>query len=196
DESGALLEEEVFLTELPSIVQRAIQAHSAGATLDEIDRSVNDGETSYVVQIERNGASRDFTVDGNGVLLRERVFIGELTPAVRLTIQKEAGNGTVGDIDRATEEGEVTFDAELTQAGRTRTLSVGTNGNLIDKQVFLAELPAPLQDAIRRQAGADCEIHQHTDDNKVSYDADAGNRTLSFDADGKLLWIAEDVKPA
>jgi hypothetical protein len=148
------------------------------------------------VEIDRNGVSRDFTVDANGVLLREQVFIGELPPAVRQTIQKEAGTATIGDIDRAVQDGEVTFDVELTQAGRTRSLSVGADGNLIDKQVFLAELPAPLQEAIRRQAGADCEIHQSFDDNQVTYDADAGNRNLTFDADGKLLSTEEDVKLA
>lgn len=196
DAGGALLDEEVFLAELPPTVQRAIQAHSAGATLDEIDRSVNDGEISYDVEIQRNGVSRDFTVDANGVLLREQVFIGELPPAVRQTIQKEAGTATVGDIDRAAEDGEVTFDVELTQAGRTRTLSVAADGKLIDKQVFLSELPAPLQEAIRQQAGADCETHQCFDDNHVTYDADAGNRTLTFDADAKLLSTEEDVKLA
>jgi uncharacterized membrane protein YkoI len=196
DASGALLDEEVFLPELPLAVQRTIQVHSAGATLHEIDRSVNDGRISYDVEIERNGVSRDFTVDANGVLLREHVFIGELPPAVRQTIQKAAGTATVGDIDRATEDGEIRFDVDLTQADRTRSLSVGADGKLIDKQVFLAELPAPLQDAIRRQAGADCEIHQSFDDNQIIYDADAGNRTLTFDADGKLLSTEEDVKLA
>jgi uncharacterized membrane protein YkoI len=196
DASGALLDEEVFLPELPSAVQRAIQAHSTGATLHEIDRSVNDGQISYDVEIERNGVSRDFTVDANGILLREQVFIGELPPTVRQTIQKEAGAATVGDIDRATVGGEVSFDVELTQSGRTRSLSVGADGNLIDKQVFLAELPAPLQEAIRRQAGADCEIHQCFDDNEVTYDADAGSRTLTFDAEGKLLSTEEEVKLA
>jgi uncharacterized membrane protein YkoI len=196
DASGALVDEEVFLPELPPAVQRTIQAHSTGGTLHEIDRSVNDGEISYDVEIERNGVSRDFTVDGNGVLLREQVFIGELPPAVRQTIQKEAGTGTVGDIDRATVDGEVRFDLELTQAGRTRSLAVGGDGNVIDKQVFLAELPAPLQEAIRRQAGADCEIHQCFDDNEVTYDADAGNRTLTFNVDGKLLSTEEEVKVA
>src|SRR5262249_21474566 len=137
-----------------------------------------------------------FTVDANGVLLREQVFIGELPPAVRQTIQKEAGSATVGDIDRTTHDGEVTFDAELTQAGRTRTLSVGADGKLIDKQVFLAELPAPLQEAIRRQAGAECEIHQCFDDNQVTYEADAGNRTLTFDVNGRLLSTDEEVKLA
>jgi uncharacterized membrane protein YkoI len=196
DASGALLDEEVFLPELPPAVQRTIQTHLVGATLNEIDRSVKDAEISYDVEIERNGVSRDFTVDGNGVLLREQVFIGELPPAVRQTIQKEAGTGTVGDIDRATADGEVSFDVELTQAARTRSLSVGADGKLIDKQVFLADLPAPLQDAIRRQAGADCEIHQCFDDDQVTYDADAGNRTLSFHSDGKLLSTEEDVKLA
>ena len=196
DASGALLDEEVFLPELPPAVQRTIQAHLVGATLNEIDRSVNDAEISYDVEIERNGVSRDFTVDGNGVLLREQVFIGELPRAVRQTIQKEAGSATVGDIDRATVDGEVRFDVELTQANRTRSLSVGADGKLIDKQVFLAELPAPLQEAIRRQAGVDCEVHQCFDDDEVTYDADAGNRTVSFDVDGKLLSTEEEVKPA
>jgi uncharacterized membrane protein YkoI len=195
DASGTLLDEEVFLPELPPAVQRAIQAHSTGATLHEIDRSVIDGEISYDVEIERNSVSRDFTVDANGVLLREQVFIGELPPAVRQTIEKEAGTATVGDIDRATDDGEVKFDVELTQAGKTRSLTVGADGKIIDKQVFLAELPAPLQEAIRQKAGADCEIHQCFDD-QVTYDADAGNRTLTFDADGKLLSTEEEVKLA
>jgi uncharacterized membrane protein YkoI len=199
DDQGELLDKEVFLDELPPAVQRTIQKQTGKWTLDEIDKSVEDGETSYDVQIVLNDKTRGFTVDGDGELLDEEVFPGELPPAVRQTILKEAGAGTLGEIDKSVEDGETTYDAEITSDGKTRHITVDAKGTLLDTEVFLADLPAALQTAIQKQAGGDPldEITKCFDDGEISYEVEVtgntGSRTLSFNADGELLSTKVDV---
>jgi uncharacterized membrane protein YkoI len=197
DDNGVLLDEEVFLPELSPAVQHTIQTKSANGTVDEINKSADDDDVSYDVEFARDGRTRDCTVGGDGALLEEQVFPGELPPGARQTILKETGSETLGEIDRAVGDGEMTYDVETTAAGKTRHFAVDAAGNLLDKDVSFPELPATVQDAIRKQNGADGQIHQCFDDGEVSYEVEvSGDRTLSFDPDGKLLSTDQDVRLA
>ncbi len=200
DDQGRLLDEEVFLEELPAAVQRTIRMQTGGATLDEIDKSVEDGETSYDVGIVVNGKTRNFTVDGAGKLLEQQVFAEDLSPVIRNAILKQAGGGDLKEIDKSIEDGETTYDVEVTRDGKTVEFTVDGAGSLLEADVSLAELPAALQAAIQKETGANTidGIEKSFDDGEVSYDVDVtGNsrsRTLSFDPDGKLLSAEQDVK--
>lgn len=199
DETGQLLDEEVFLPELPSAVQRTIVRQTGGGTLEEIDKSVDDGETSYDVEMTRNGNTRSFTVDGDGSLLEEQVFLNELPVSVRQTVTKQAGENALGEIHKFTEDGEIDYDVEMTRNGDTRHFTVGPTGKLVDEEVSLTELPEALQSAINKQAGGDkvSDINRCFDDGEISYDVDidrgTGGCTFNFDSDGQLFSTDEDI---
>jgi uncharacterized membrane protein YkoI len=198
-ETGALLDLEVFLAELPAVVQKTIQTHVGQGTLGEIYRCIDDGETTYDAETTRDGKSRGFMVGADGELLDEEVFLAELPAAVQKTIQTEIGDGKLGEIDKSIDEGEITYDVEFTRSGKTRSITVGAAGELLETQMFLSELPAVLQKAIQAQLGSGKlgDVTKCMEDGEVGYDVEitqAGKtRTLTFGPDGTLTSEEEDL---
>jgi uncharacterized membrane protein YkoI len=200
DGEGGLIDEEVFINELPQPVQQSIRKQAGTATLGEIDRSVDDGETSYDVEVTRGVRTSEFTVDGDGELLEEEVFLNELPRAVQQTIQTQLGGATLGEIDKSVEDGETLYDVEMTGAGAARNFPVRGKGELLDVEVFMPELPAAVQSAIQKQTGGAQPdgIEKCFDDGEVSYDVELATngqtRIVSFDPDGELFSSEEDVE--
>jgi len=149
--AGELIDQQVFLPELPSATQKCLQAQAGGGTLDDIYKSTDDGETSYDAELTSNGRTRDVTVADDGRLMSVEMFPDELPAAVRQAIQKQAADAAPDEIDKTFDDG-TNFEVDLTQAGRDRDFTVRPDGTLLDAQVFLNELPAALQAAIQRES--------------------------------------------
>lgn len=187
------------LAHLPPAVQRTIRQQKGNGKLDSIEKDTDGGVVIYDVEVTRGGRSRSFTVDESGKLLDVEVFLDELPPAVRRTIQTVAGSNTVEEIDKSVEDGDTTYDVEVTLGDKTRSFTIGASGRLIDAEIFMQELPAAVQAAIQKEAGSDKpqEIRKCVDGDEVTYDVElAGNghmRTLSFDPDGQLWYDEQDV---
>lgn len=128
---GDLLEVEVFLRETPRPVQEAIHAQVGDGKLGEITKSTEAGELTYDVEMTKEGKTRDFTVGQDGKLRRMQVFLQETPPEIQKAIQKEVGNGKCGDIYKATEDGEVLYDVEITKDGKTHSLTFDKKGVLV-----------------------------------------------------------------
>ena len=184
------------LSHLPPAVQKTIGQQKGDGKLESIEKLTDDGEVTYDVELVRDGKSRGFTVDAEGELLNEEVFAGELSPAIQQTIQKQVGNGTLDEIDKCIGDGNPSYDVQMTRDGKTRCFTVATNGQLLDAEVFLSELPPALQTAIQKQVGGDklAEIRKCFDGDEITYDVHVtGNgegRILSFDPDG-TFWYEE-----
>ncbi len=199
---GTLLDVEVFLNEVPLAVQKTIQAHVGNNSLGEIDRSIENGETTYSAEMTRDGKTRGFTVGEDGELLDEEVFLAELPAAVQKTIRAQTANGTLGEIDKALDDEEITYDVEFTRDGRSRAFTVNEAGEVVETEVFLTELPVALQQAIqsRLNGGKLGGISRSAADGDVSYVAEitlnGKTRTLTFDPDGTLSSEAEMISLA
>jgi uncharacterized membrane protein YkoI len=190
----------VLLGQLAAPVQKTIRATVGEGRLRSIDKNDENGDVSYDVEmVGRGGRSRSFTVGANGELLDKQVFMNELPVVVRQAIRKKAGTAVINDVDEGFDNGEPTFDVEITADGKTRNFTLDAKGKTVDEEVFLTELPDSLQAAIRKEtAGATIdEITRSSDDDEPSYNVDilsnGKTRTLSFDADGALLSREEDV---
>jgi uncharacterized membrane protein YkoI len=187
------------LSHLPVPVRKTVRAHLGTAKLESIEKNTDDGEVTYDVEMVRDGKERGFTVADNGKLVDEEVFLAELPPVVQRAIQKQAGAATINEIDKSNDNGETSYDVEITAGVNTRGFTVNASGQLMDSEVILAELPPVLQTAIRKQAGADTigEIDKSFDDGEVSFDvevtAGSKSRTLTFDPDGELDSVEEKV---
>ena len=196
---GKLLDKQVFLDELPVAVRKTIQSITAGSQLGDITQEFDSiySET-YQVDMTRDTTNRQFTVDGDGKLLEMEVFFPETPPSVQLTIQSNTAGAKIEDITKSFEEEDVTYDVEMTQAGRTRVFSVSTNGELLLRQVFLDEAPAAVQKAIQAQSarGHLGDINLSTQSGKTNYEVDvvSGRKTVTvtFDAAGALQSEEED----
>jgi uncharacterized membrane protein YkoI len=190
---GELIDQQVFLPELPTNVQKTIQTQVGPSTLGDIYRSTENDGVVYDVEMTGAGKTRSFTVGSGGELESVEVFMAELPPAVQQTIRKQVGGGSLEEINKSTEDDEVSYDVEMTAGGKSRGFTVGSKGELLDVEVFLNELPATLQKSIQTNAGAGQvgEIDKSVEDGEVSYDVEvtAGGKssTLSFDSASNLL---------
>ena len=189
----------VQLAELPAAARNTLQTRAGTAQVGEILKTVEGGEATYDVVITGQGKSRGFTVNDSGELLAEQVFLEELPRPAQDAIRKQVGNGTLGDLSKITEDGDVSYEAQMTKAGRTRGFTVDQDGDLLDIQVFLGETPAPVRAAIRRELrGGKCgEIYKSTEEGATEYEVeitrDGKSRQVTFDARGKIVYQAEPV---
>jgi hypothetical protein len=170
---GKLLDIQVFLDETPFPVRQAIHNLTEDGELGDITKNIgNYDDFSYDVEFTRDGAARTLTVDDDGVLLEMQVFLKETPPSVQKAINAKAGGGILGDITKTSDGGEVNYDVEMTQAGRKRSFTVSTNGELVQEQVFAEELPDAVQKAVQTLGarGRPGKINQETEDGKVYYE--------------------------
>jgi uncharacterized membrane protein YkoI len=194
-DDGELLSVEVFLEELPPTIQQAIKTRVGSATLSEIDKSDSDGEISYDVEIIASNKSRTFTVDGAGKLTDEEVFLAELPPDIQKAIHKETGAGTLDEITRSFDSGQVLYDVDIIENGKTNTLTFDHQGALLSKQaeIALSAVPAAAQKQIQTLSanGKLISIAKVTENDAVSFDVDIRQngkvKSYSMDTDGKLL---------
>jgi hypothetical protein len=114
---------------------------------------------------------------------------------IRRTILGEISTGILDSINRTnSDDGEVIYDVNFTLLGKPRNLTVAMDGRLLDTRVYLDELPAPAQAAIKSlSAGGQLgEITKNISDNDTdSYEADilrdGATRTVTVDDHGVLL---------
>jgi len=125
-------------------------------------------------------------------------MLARLPAPVKKTIRVQLGDGQLRGVEKNDENGDVTYDVEMVRQGRTRSFTVESDGDLLDSEVFLEELPAPIQQAIKAKVGNSTlgEINK-TAGEETDYDVEmiGGGRTRKFtlDASGKLT--NEEVFP-
>lgn len=61
------------------------------------------------------------------------VTLEQLPPAVRKTIEKEAGGNKIEEIEKETENGKTVYEAEVTIDGKEWEIEVAEDGKLISK---------------------------------------------------------------
>ncbi|MGA2544366.1 MAG: PepSY-like domain-containing protein [Verrucomicrobiota bacterium] len=197
---GKLLDIQVFLDETPFPVRTAIQTLSQGGQLGDITKNIGDyDDFTYEVELTRDGATRTFTVDDNGVLLEMQVPLKETPPSVQHAINAKVGADILGDITKTIDGDQVNYAVEMTKADRRRSFTVSAKGELVQEQVFADELPQPVQKAVQTQArrGHLGKINQSTEQGKVSYEVtvNIGPNTcrVTLDAAGALDSEEQDL---
>jgi hypothetical protein len=151
-EDGRLLSVEVELEETPAAVQKTIKAQVGAGEVDTIERNVE--EDAYEVDfIKKDGTDSFFSVTPDGRLSTVQVILGEVPGAVRKTIEANLGKGKLGNLYRLSEDGAVSYDAEVNYEEKQRDLVIAENGKLESVQVSLSETPEPVQKTIKEKIG-------------------------------------------
>ena len=153
---GALESAEVTLAETPAPVQKAIAAQIGSASLDEIQRSGEAGEVTYDVDwTNAAGEPQSFAVNETGAIVSVSVALKDAPEAIRRAINTEIAGGKLESIDKASEEGETTYDVSWTdKAGSSQNFSLSDKGVIISAQVSLSGVPGPVQKTIEGKVGA------------------------------------------
>lgn len=127
-------EKKMTLRALPPEVQKTVKEQTQGATILGITKEVEDGKTQYEVETKVSGRTRDFIVAADGKLMdvEEQMTLASLPPAVKATIEKEAGKGKILRVEALTKDGTLQcYEAQLLKGGKKSAIEVGTDGKLI-----------------------------------------------------------------
>jgi len=139
----------------------------------------------------KDGKERDFSVLADGEFLGFDVRLEDVPAAVRKTLLAEADNAKLGDITQTTDDDGVYYDAEITDATGTRTVSVTADGEIdsTERTIALSAAPEAVQSAVKDFGGTLVEISKVIEDNDVTYDIEirkAGTKQeLTLKPDGK-----------
>src|SRR2546422_169347 len=100
--------------------------------------------------------------------------LAHASPAARKTILAKAGNGTIEDVTRTIEDGEVVYEVDFKKGQVERSFTVANDGTLLNWQAFMGELPAPAQAKIRSQLGDGklVDIYWTDDVGGISYEVE------------------------
>ncbi len=144
----------------------------------------------------------------------EQVSINQVPPAVKATILAEAGTGTIKEIEKENENGQIIYEAEVIIDGQETDIKVATDGTLLGKEVddedddagddeenededeelvSIDQVPAAVKATILTEAGNGTieEIELGNENGQIIYEAEViieGQETdIKVTADGTLL---------
>jgi putative PepSY-like beta-lactamase-inhibitor len=80
----------------------------------------------------------------------------QLPPAVEKTVAAESQGATIKGFATEVEKGKRLYEAELEINGHSKDISMDRNGNIVEveEEVTMDSLPAVVQDALKKRAGA------------------------------------------
>jgi uncharacterized membrane protein YkoI len=185
----------VGLADTPSAVQKTIAAQVGDGTVEDINRSTENGETVFEVDFAtKAGEDHDFTVADDGTVLCVGVALADTPPAVQKTIHAQLPGWEITGINKNVADNEISFDVEVSKNGRERSFNVDNNGVLSSVEVDLAETPAAVQTAIKTRVGDGTlkSIDENLDLDGNSFDVEAiardgSRKAFTIAPDGRLL---------
>lgn len=85
-----------------------------------------------------------------------KITRAQLPPAVEQTVQRESSGGSIKGFSTEVEKGQQFYEASLTINGHNKDILIDRNGRVVEveEEVSLDSLPANVQDALRKAAGA------------------------------------------
>jgi hypothetical protein len=155
-EDGTLQSQEVNLNELSPELQTAINTQVADGKLEGIDKTFEDGDTTYeTTVIKSSGEKRNFTFGEDATLVSEEVNLTELPTDVQVTINKQLGDGTLQGIDENfdKDDGNSYEATEINSTGQERNFTVGSDGSLLSQEVSLEDASPAVQATISQTIG-------------------------------------------
>jgi uncharacterized membrane protein YkoI len=153
-EDGTLRSEEIPLEQTPPAVRETINKTIGNATLDDIEKDVDDGKANYDVDMTtQSGVTRNFTVEEDGHISSQQIALEDVPLAARDTIEAEVNRSgaKAGNIYRTKDEDGIGYDVEIQRNGKNAEFSVSQDGKLESVQVFPEELPAVGQRTLRQR---------------------------------------------
>jgi len=70
----------------------------------------------------------------NGKTTETKVALTDVPPAVRATLEREAGGGKITEVEREVKDGKTIYSADIESGGAAWDVVVGEDGKLISKE--------------------------------------------------------------
>ena len=131
DAKGGLLDEQVFLDEVPAAVNSAIQKQvAAGMKAGDVYRTSEEGKVYYEVEFERNGKARTVAFGEKGVVAYEdeSVSFTDLPQAARDAAKASIGDAKPCSVNKHAEGDVVSYDIEFKKDGKTDSVTIAADG--------------------------------------------------------------------
>jgi hypothetical protein len=153
-DDGTLLSVEVALDETPAAVQKTIRTQAAGWELESIDKNVADVETSFDVDVSKEGHENNFTVADDGELVSMEVALAATPAVVQAAVKSQAADRSLKSIDESFDPDGNTFDVEMAAPdGGLKSFTLGTDGRMLTEAVSLKQIPPPARKTIKEKIG-------------------------------------------
>jgi|ERR1700676_2731413 hypothetical protein len=124
-------EKKIERKDLPSAVEKTVEAQSQGATIKGFSQEKENGQTNYEAELTVDGHSKDILIDPNGAVveIEEQVPIDSLPSAVKDGLRAKAGSGKILKVESLTKHDKlVAYEAVVQTAGKKKEIQVGPEG--------------------------------------------------------------------
>jgi len=181
------------LAQASTAARKTILAKAGNGTLENVKRTIEDGEVVYEVDFKKGQVERSFTVAHDGALLHWQVFMRELPAPAQAMVRSQLGNSQLVDIFWTDDIGEISYEVEVARNGKSHSFSVAPNGQLLSLQVSLAEAPEPVRKTIQARVGNGTidDLYWAIEDEEVIYVVETTQNgkehSFSVGADGEFL---------
>lgn len=173
----------VALTNTPPAVQAIVTRLVDSGKLTEILPVDENGENSFEVSfVASNGREHNFTVADDGTMLSTEAEPEELPPLAWRTIHAQAPGWKVAEIDKNLAETALSYDVLMQQDGRERNLHLNVSGELQSRQIFPAEAPPAVLQAITNlvPGGRITAIDENFENEANTFDVEARSTNSEY----------------
>lgn len=193
------LEQRLGLGGCPKPVQNIFRERATGGKIEQVTRFVDDGDTTFEVEITKNDKSTFVEVDNKGHLLSEETETDlSLLPApAQSTIKAELNTAKMTYVGKVVVGHDVSYHVEAAVNDKEFEFDVAADGDLLRRELTLFETPAAVQKAILARIGnssdvkvvKDCEAHdcQYT----VEFGGTTNEHSLVVGMNGALVCESE-----
>lgn len=128
---SAAAQHKVDLSKYPAAVRTAIEAETKNATLKNVSKETEKGQTQYEVETVVNGKTRDLLIDPSGKIIEieEEIAVDAAPAPVRDALGRQ---GKVTRLESVHRNGVTTFEATVQHAnGRKTSVALDAQGKPI-----------------------------------------------------------------
>jgi uncharacterized membrane protein YkoI len=197
DKNGKLLstETEVAITQVPAAVQKTIKAELNIQPPTYIGRLIEDGDTSFHVEVEAIERTNEFWVANNGRLLERELMFVECPGAVQKAILPRMGKSPDVKITKDCETGDCRYTVEFIGSKDEHELTVDISGKVVSESnsVPLDQTPEPVQKLVKEKtAGATVASVTKTQEGdqlyyEIEVTRDGKDESFDVSPEGKIL---------
>lgn len=196
---AAAAADKLSLKDLPGAARKVVELYQHTAKLGDITKTVEDGETVFEVETLRGDEVYTISVTPDGKWHSVEMDLAETPKPIQNKSERLKGTGAIDNVSKVFDDGDVSFDVEMTLKGRYHCYTLYGKGKVWShmEQFQIGELTAPVQAAIRKQAGTGRlgDIYRVEEDGEIyiSVEANVDGKDLSFSVspEGKFLGIDE-----
>ena len=134
---SALAFEKIAVDKLPPAVVKAIKHKFPDGKIEEAETEVEDGKTTYEVEVETKGGEYTLSLKADGTIeeIEKELAEKDLPAAVAATLKAEYPHAKLKEIEEATKGDKVTYEVHVVQEGK-KTLEVvlDAQGKILEKK--------------------------------------------------------------